>query len=210
MTLVAACVLAAVLVWSNTLQNPSAIPEVFTQPVTHDTVFVVHEHYDTVLMDATPTPTPVQTQTQPQSQPVKQETIRTVTIINGHTDALNLDSIHQAYQDLYHRFEIQIKEVKYQEFASLYGMDFGYDLEELMLAMRPKDEALQSTFDNDYITEYNKYISKSSTYITSLPRFRAVVDDDSLKASLEEEYEAKWSEFGKRQQHLEELRRKNL
>ena len=151
------------------------VPQVVTVP---DTVVVVQEHRDTVVME--------------QSNSVKQSHTKTKqedSVVGNPVGVLNLDSIHQAYQVLYSRFEKKIQdgmksgEIAYWDYGEIYKDRFALEMEELHNSMRPKDLANQAQFETDFKVVSKELVSKiSGLYVGKLPSIGWVGQENPRKA----------------------------
>lgn len=163
-----------------------SVPQVVTVP---DTVVIVQEHRDTVVME--------------QSNPVKQIHIKTKkeeSDVGNLVRALNLDSIHQAYQDLYSRFEEAIQdglksgEIAYWDYGEIYKDRFALEMEELHNSMRPKDLLSQAQFETDFKVVSKELVSKiTGLYVGKLPSIGWVGQEnpreaDSLRVECQKLY----------------------
>lgn len=150
------------------------VPQVVTVP---DTVVIVQEHRDTVVME--------------QSNPVKQSHTKTKVepVVGNPVGVLNLDSIHQAYQVLYSRFEKEIQdgmksgEIAYWDYGEIYKDRFALEMEELHNSMRPMDLAVQAQFEMDFKMVSEKLVSKlAGLYANKLPSIGWIGQDNPRKA----------------------------
>lgn len=151
------------------------VPQVVTVP---DTVVIVQEHRDTVVME--------------QSNLVKQSHTKTKqedSVVGNPVGVLNLDSIHQAYQVLYSRFEKEIQdgmksgEIAYWDYGEIYKDRFALEMEELHNSMRPKDLANQAQFETDFKVVSKELVSKiSGLYVGKLPSIGWVGQENPRKA----------------------------
>ena len=157
------------------------VPQVVMVP---DTVVIVQEHRDTVVME--------------QSNPVKQSHTKTNVepVVGNPIDVLDLDSIHHIYQAVNDKYEKIIREgiadstLKYMEFAVFHLYDFSNEMKMKYMEMMPEEEEKQRIFENDYMEEYGRYYQKINSLCAQLPLFHNVVEDDALMLKLEAEYEA--------------------
>lgn len=151
------------------------VPQVVTVP---DTVVIVQEQRDTVVME--------------QSYPVKQSHTKTKKeepFVSNPAVVLNLDSIHEAYQVLYNRFEKEIQdgmksgEIAYWDYGEIYKDRFVLEMEELHNSMRPKDLVSQAQFETDFKVVSKELISKfSGLYVGKLPSIGWVGQENPRKA----------------------------
>lgn len=151
------------------------VPQVVTVP---DTVVIVQEHRDTVVIE--------------QSNPVKQgytKTKKEEPVVSNDAVVLNLDSIHEAYQVLYKRFEKKIQdgmksgEIPYWDYGEIYKDRFVLEMEELHNSMRPKDLASQAQFETDFKVVSKELVSKfSGLYVGKLPSIGWVGQENPRKA----------------------------
>lgn len=150
------------------------VPQVVTVP---DTVDIVQEHRDTVVME--------------QSNSVKKSHTKTNVepVVGNPVNVLDFDSIHQAYQDLYSRFEKKIQdgmksgEIAYWDYGEIYKDRFALEMEELHNSMRPKDLASQAQFETDFKVVSKELVSKlSGLYVGNLPSIGWVGQENPRKA----------------------------
>ena len=150
------------------------VPHVVTVP---DTVDIVQEHRDTVVME--------------QSNSVKKSHTKTNVepVVGNPVNVLDFDSIHQAYQDLYSRFEKKIQdgmksgEIAYWDYGEIYKDRFALEMEELHNSMRPKDLASQAQFETDFKVVSKELVSKfSGLYVGKLPSIGWVGQENPRKA----------------------------
>lgn len=150
------------------------VPQVVTVP---DTVVIVKEQRDTVVME--------------QSNPVMQSRTKTKVkpVVSNPVGVLNLDSIHQAYQVLYSRFEKEIQdgmksgEIAYWDYGEIYKDRFALEMEELHNSMRPMDLAVQAQFEMDFKMVSEKLVSKlAGLYANKLPSIGWIGQDNPRKA----------------------------
>ena len=150
------------------------VPQVVTVP---DTVDIVQEHRDTVVME--------------QSNSVKKSHTKTNVepVVGNPVNVLDFDSIHQAYQDLYSRFEkkiqdgMKIGEIAYWDYGEIYKDRFALEMEELHNSMRPKDLASQAQFETDFKVVSKELVSKlSGLYVGNLPSIGWVGQENPRKA----------------------------
>ena len=182
LALVALAVVLVALSWSKKkVEEVSApaqsepVPQVVTVP---DTVVIVQEQRDTVVME--------------QSNPVKQSHTKTKKeepVVSNPAVVLNLDSIHEAYQVLYKRFEKKIQdgmksgEIAYWDYGEIYKDRFALEMEELHNSMRPKDLASQAQFETDFKVVSKELVSKlSGLYVGKLPSIGWVGQENPRKA----------------------------
>lgn len=143
-----------------------------------DTAVVVQEQRNTVVME--------------QSNPVKQSHTKTKKeepVVSNPAVVLNLDSIHEAYQVLYKRFEKAIQdgmksgEIAYWDYGEIYKDRFALEMEELHNSMRPKDLASQAQFETDFKVVSKELVSKfSGLYVGKLPSIGWVGQENPRKA----------------------------
>ena len=151
------------------------VPQVVTVP---DTVVIVQEQRDTVVME--------------QSNPVKRSHTKTKQedyVVGNPVGVLNLDSIHQAYQVLYSRFEKEIQdgmksgEIAYWDYGEIYKDRFALEMEELHNSMRPTDLAVQAQFEMDFKMVSEKLVSKlAGLYADKLPSIGWIGQDNPREA----------------------------
>ena len=151
------------------------IPQVVAVP---DTVVVVQEHRDTVVIE--------------HRNPVKQNHTKIKkeeTIVSNPAVVLKFDSIHEAYQVLYKRFEKKIQdgmkngEILYWDYGEIYKDRFMLEMEELHNSMRPKDLASQAQFESDFKVVFKELVSKiSGLYVGKLPSIGWVGQENPRKA----------------------------
>ena len=152
-----------------------SVPQVVAAP---DTAVVVQEQRNTVVME--------------QSNPVKQSHTKTKKeepVVSNDAVVLNLDSIHEAYQVLYKRFEKAIQdgmksgEIAYWDYGEFYKDRFALEMEELHNSMRPKDLASQAQFETDFKVVSKELVSKfSGLYVGKLPSIGWVGQENPRKA----------------------------
>ena len=152
-----------------------SVPQVVAAP---DTAVVVQEQRDTVVME--------------QSNPVKQSHTKTKKeepVVSNPVVVLNLDSIHEAYQVLYKRFEKEIQdgmksgEIAYWDYGEIYKDRFALEMEELHNSIRPKDLACQAQFETDFKVVSKELVSKiSGLYVGKLPSIGWVGQENPRKA----------------------------
>ena len=152
-----------------------SVPQVVAVP---DTVVVVQEHRDTVVIEH---PNPVK---QSQTKTKKEEPV-----VSNPVVVLNLDSIHEAYQVLYKRFEKEIQDgmksgvIAYWDYGEIYKDRFVLEMEELHNSMRPKDLACQAQFETDFKVVSKELVSKiSGLYVGKLPSIGWVGQENPRKA----------------------------
>ncbi len=151
------------------------VPQVVTVP---DTVVIVQEQRDTIVME--------------QSYSAKQNHTKTKKeepVVSNDAVVLNLDSIHEAYQVLYKRFEKAIQdgmksgEIAYWDYGEIYKDRFALEMEELHNSMRPKDLASQAQFETDFKVVSKELVSKfSGLYVGKLPSIGWVGQENPRKA----------------------------
>lgn len=151
------------------------IPQVVAVP---DTVVIVQEHHDTVVME--------------QSYSAKQNHTKTKkeeSVVSNPVVVLNLDSIHEAYQVLYKRFEKKIQDgiingdIAYWDYGEIYKDRFVLELEELHNSMRPKNLTSQAQFETDFKVVSKELVSKiSGLYVGKLPSIGWVGQENPRKA----------------------------
>lgn len=152
-----------------------SVPQVVAAP---DTSVVVQEQRDTVVME--------------QSNPVKQSHTKTKKeepVVSNPVVVLNLDSIHEAYQVLYKRFEKEIQDgmksgvIAYWDYGEIYKDRFVLEMEELHNSMRPKDLACQAQFETDFKVVSKELVSKiSGLYVGKLPSIGWIGQENPRKA----------------------------
>ena len=130
--------------------------------VLSDTVFVVREKHDTIRVEVPSSP--------------KQEVIRVVAPVDYGNTSINFDSIHQAYLDLYQRYEREIVKgmkngtIVYWDYADLYRLRFIQEINDLHDDMMPKDMASQFQFESDFSAALNLFVQKlKELYDNKLP-----------------------------------------
>ena len=182
LALVAMVMALAVLGWPkkqieevSTPAQMEPVPHVVTAP---DTVVIVKEHRDTVVIE--------------HSNPVKQSHTKTKkeeSVVGNQVSLSNLDSIHQAYQVLYKRFEKEIQdgmksgEIAYWDYGEIYKDRFMLEMEELHNSMRPKDLASQAQFETDFKVVSKELVSKlSGLYVGKLPSIGWVGQENPREA----------------------------
>ena len=151
------------------------VPQVVTVP---DTVVIVQEHRDTVVIEHPNHAKQNHTKT-------KKEESDDGNLVR----ALNLDSIRQAYQVLYSRFEKKIQdgmksgEIAYWDYGEIYKDRFALEMEELHNSMRPKDLPSQAQFETDFNVVSKELVSKlSGLYVGKLPSIGWVGQENPRKA----------------------------
>lgn len=151
------------------------VPQVVAVP---DTVVVVQEHRDTVVIEH---PNPVK---QSQTKTKQEEPV-----VSNPAVVLNLDSIHEAYQFLYKRFEKKIQngmksgEIAYWDYGEIYKDRFELEMEELHNSMKPTDLASQAQFETDFKVVSRELVSKfSGLYVGKLPSIGWVGQENPRKA----------------------------
>ena len=151
------------------------VPQVVTAP---DTVVIVQEHRDTVVIEH---PNPVK---QSQTKTKQEEPV-----VSNPAVVLNLDSIHEAYQVLYKRFEKEIQDgmksgvIAYWDYGEIYKDRFELEMEELHNSMRPTDLASQAQFETDFKVVSKELVSKfSGLYVGKLPSIGWVGQENPRKA----------------------------
>ena len=127
-----------------------------------DTVFVVSEKHDTIRVEIPTSP--------------RQEVIRVVAPVDYGNTSINFDSIHQAYLDLYQRYEREIVKgmkngtIVYWDYADLYRLRFIQEINDLHDEMMPKDMASQFQFESDFNAALNLFVQKlKKLYDNKLP-----------------------------------------
>lgn len=130
--------------------------------VLSDTVFVVREKHDTIRVEEPSSP--------------RQEVIRVVAPVDYGNTSINFDSIHQAYLDLYQRYEREIVKgmkngtIVYWDYADLYRLRFIQEINDLHDEMMPKDMATQFQFESDFNAALNLFVQKvKKLYDNKLP-----------------------------------------
>ena len=151
------------------------VPQVVAVP---DTVVVVQEHQDSVVIE--------------HPNPVKQSHTKTKQeepVVGNLVGVLNLDSIHEAYQVLYKRFEKKIQdgmksgEIAYWDYGEIYKDRFMLEMEELHNSMRPTDLVSQAQFETDFKVVFKELVSKiSGLYVGKLPSIGWVGQENPRKA----------------------------
>lgn len=151
------------------------VPQVVTAP---DTVVIVQEHRDTVVTEHSYSAKRNHTKTK------KEEPV-----VSNPAVVLNLDSIHEAYQVLYKRFEKEIQDgmksgvIAYWDYGEIYKDRFALEMEELHNSMRPKDLAGQAQFETDFKVVSKGLVSKlSGLYVGKLPSIGWVGQENPRKA----------------------------
>jgi serine/threonine protein kinase len=149
------------------------VPQVVAAP---DTVVVVHEHHDTVVIE------------QPKSVKQNNSNAKAV-VVNNPVIALDLDSVHQAYQALYIRFEKEIQngmkngKIAYWDYGEVYKDRFELELTELHKTMKPTDLAMQTLFEMDFKTVSEELVSQlSGLYADKLPSIGWIGQENPRKA----------------------------
>ena len=151
------------------------VPQVVTAP---DTVVIVQEHRDTVVTEHSYSAKRNHTKTKKEEPVVSNDAV-----------VLNLDSIHEAYQVLYKRFEKKIQdgmksgEIAYWDYGEIYKDRFVFEMKELHNSMMPKDMASQAQFEIDFNTVSEKLVSKLvGLYADKLPSIGWIGQDNPRKA----------------------------
>ena len=151
------------------------VPQVVTAP---DTVVIVQEQRDTVVTEHSYSAKRNHTKTK------KEEPV-----VSNPAVVLNLDSIHEAYQVLYKRFEKEIQdgmksgEIAYWDYGEIYKDRFVFEMKELHNSMMPKDMASQAQFEIDFNTVSEKLVSKLvGLYADKLPSIGWIGQDNPRKA----------------------------
>jgi serine/threonine protein kinase len=151
------------------------VPQVVTAP---DTVVIVQEHRDTVVTEHSYSAKRNHTKTK------KEEPV-----VSNPAVVLNLDSIHEAYQVLYKRFEKKIQdgmksgEIAYWDYGEIYKDRFVLEMEEVHNSARPKDLASQAQFETDFKVVSKELVSKiSGLYVGKLPSIGWVGQENPRKA----------------------------
>lgn len=182
LALVALAMALVVLSWPKnkveeipTTAQMETVPQVVAVP---DTVVVVQEHRDMVVIE--------------HSNPVKQSQTKTKQeepVVSNPAVVLNLDSIHEAYQFLYKRFEKKIQngmksgEIAYWDYGEIYKDRFELEMEELHNSMKPTDLASQAQFETDFKVVSRELVSKfSGLYVGKLPSIGWVGQENPRKA----------------------------
>lgn len=180
LTLVALAMALAVLGWPKNKADEvpvpvqsEPVPQVVTVP---DTVVVVHEHHDTVVIE------------QPKSVKQNNSNAKAV-VVNNPVSALDLDSVHQAYQALYSRYEREIQDgmkngkIAYWDYGEVYKDRFELELTELHKTMKPTDLAMQTLFEMDFKTVSEELVSQlSGLYADKLPSIGWIGQENPRKA----------------------------
>jgi serine/threonine protein kinase len=170
----------ALLAWSK--RKPvEVLPPEHNEPIPQtvmvpDTVFVVQEHRDTVVLE--------------QPKPAKQNHFYDdEAVVSNPVSALNLDSIHEVYQGLYDRFEKEIQtgmksgKIAYWDFGEVYKDRFALELDNLYDSMKPKDLAMQTQFEIDIKSVSEELVSKlAALYVGKLPSIGWIGQDNPRKA----------------------------
>ena len=151
------------------------VPQVVTAP---DTVVIVQEHRDKVVTEHSYSAKRNHTKTKKEEPVVSNDAV-----------VLNLDSIHEAYQVLYKRFEKKIQdgmksgEIAYWDYGEIYKDRFVFEMKELHNSMMPKDMASQAQFEIDFNTVSEKLVSKLvGLYADKLPSIGWIGQDNPRKA----------------------------
>ncbi|MBR5982864.1 MAG: serine/threonine protein kinase [Bacteroidales bacterium] len=164
----------------------------------------IEEHHDTIVeINVDSTENSPQTEPQPAEpeekhpevfQPADEEHSVQTEPKQTQSSAINLDSIHRYYYDLYDKYERELKagiadgSIKYMEFAEKYYQLFASDLYCLKQKMLPDDRDLSDDFEKDYMAVYGMLTSKFSVIISNLPSYDVVKDKhvrDSLNQRLD-------------------------
>lgn len=152
-----------------------SVPQVVAAP---DTAVVVQEHRDTVVTEHSYSAKRNHTKTKKEDP-----------VVSNPAVVLNLDSIHEAYQVLYKRFEKEIQDgmksgvIAYWDYGEIYKDRFALEMEELHNSMRPKDLASQAQFETDFKVVSKELVSKfSGLYVGKLPSIGWVGQENPRKA----------------------------
>lgn len=171
----------AVAIWAWPKKEPEKVlPPEQNKPVPQvvaipDTVFVVQEHRDTVMME--------------QPKPEKKKNTNMAVSPNNKTGTLNFDSAHQAYQVLYNRYEREIQDgmkngkIAYWDYGEVYKDRFVLELNQLHDSIQPSDLALQAQFEMDFKSVSKELVSKlTKLYADKLPSIGWIGQDNPRKA----------------------------
>jgi serine/threonine protein kinase len=169
----------AILAWPRKVIEETLIPEQ-KDPIPQivsptDTIVVIQEHRDTVVLE--------------QSKPAKQKNTRTKINVDSQISVLHLDSVHQIYQNLYDRFENEIQDgmnngkIAYWDYAEIYKDRFALELDDLHNSMKPNDLSMQTQFEIDFKTVSEEFISKIvELYAGKLPSIGWIGQKNPRKA----------------------------
>lgn len=153
-----------------------SIPQVVEE--VSDTVVVVQESRDTDVIESPNSTKQSHTKTK-----------KVESAVGNQVSLSNLDSIHQAYQVLYKRFEKAIQdgmksgEIAYWDYGEIYKDRFALEMEELHNSMRPKDLAGQAQFETDFKVVSKELVSKiSGLYVGKLPSIGWIGQENPRKA----------------------------
>lgn len=153
-------------------EQKEPIPQIVSVP---DTVVVVEKHRDTVVLE--------------QPKPAKQNKSKAETRANAPANALNLDTVHLAYQTLYDRFEKEIQtrmesgEIAYWDYGEIYKNRFALELDNLHHSMKPEDLEMQAQFELDFKSVSEELVSKlAALYVGKLPSIGWIGQDNPRKA----------------------------
>lgn len=150
------------------------VPQVLTVP---DTVVIFQEYRDTVVIE--------------HPNPVKQNHTKTKVMPDesNPVSGLDLDSIHQAYQVLYNRFEKEIQdgmksgEIAYWDYGEIYKDRFALEIKGLHDLMMPTDLTSQAQFEIDFKTVSEQLVSKlAGLYADKLPSIGWIGQNNPRKA----------------------------
>lgn len=153
--------------------------------VLSDTVFVVKEKHDTIRVEV------------PSSS---KEIVRVVAPVDYGNTTIDFDSVHQAYLDLYQRYEREILTgikngaIEYWDFADIFRLRFSKEINDLHNKMMPKDMESQFQFESDYTAALGLFVPKlESLYADKLPTIGKIGQDnpamaDSLRIEWQKVY----------------------
>ena len=190
--LVAALLLIGWLLYRETPEQQSAEDEMIQSQtvVLSDTVFILKEKHDTIRVEV------------PSSS---KEVVRVVAPVDYGNTAIDFDSIHQVYLDLYERYEREILTgikngtIEYWDFADIYRLRFIKEINDLHNEMMPSDMDLQFQFESDFSAALGLFVPKiESLYADKLPTIDKVRQDNPAMAdSLRIEWQKAYFEVGK-------------
>lgn len=151
------------------------VPQVLTVP---DTVVIFQEYRDTDVIESPSSTKQSHTKTK-----------KVESAVGNQVSLSNLDSIHQAYQVLYNRFEKEIQEgmksgeIAYWDYGEIYKDRFILEMNELHNSMSPTDLASQTQFEIDFKMVSKELVSKlSGLYVGRLPSIGWIGQDNPRKA----------------------------
>ena len=134
-------------------------------------------------------------------QPIVNKTDKKQNDVSKGESALDFDSIHKCYFDLYDKYERDIKAaiadgtIEYVEFGEPYKYYFAIEIDRLKEKMMPTEENLMVEFEKDYMAIYRILLPKVFNVYSYLPSFDDVVEDKYKRDSIREELYRFWEQM---------------